>query len=85
MTMTSELEQFIVSEITPGRGIESIEANEDLLTRGIIDSLGVTQLVEFVESRYGISITGDDLVPANFQNIRRIEQLVERKRQAQTC
>jgi acyl carrier protein len=81
MTMIAELESFIVNEITPGRGIESIGADDDLLARGIIDSLGVTQLVEFVESRYGIVVSGDDLTPANFQNIGRIEALIERKQQ----
>jgi acyl carrier protein len=80
MTVTAELESFIVNEITAGRGIESIAEHDDLLSRGIIDSLGVTQLIEFVEGRYGVRVTNEDLTPANFRNLRRIEDLINRKR-----
>jgi acyl carrier protein len=76
MSVTSELEAFIVDEITLGRGIREIEPDEDLLSRGIIDSLGVTQLVEFLEDRFGIVVTDEDLTPANFQTLNSIDAFV---------
>jgi len=76
MSVTSELETFIVDEITLGRGIREIEPDEDLLSRGIIDSLGVTQLVEFLEERFGIVVADEDLTPANFQTLNRIDAFV---------
>jgi acyl carrier protein len=76
MSVTSELEAFIVDEITLGRGIREIEPDEDLLSRGIIDSLGVTQLVEFLEDRFGIVVADEDLTPANFQTLKSIDAFV---------
>jgi acyl carrier protein len=76
MSVTSELEAFIVDEITLGRGIREIEPDEDLLSRGIIDSLGVTQLVEFLEDRFGIVVADEDLTPANFQTLTSIDAFV---------
>jgi acyl carrier protein len=74
-----ELDEFIVSELVSGQGAGSITADEDLIKRGVVDSLGVQQLVEFCESRYGIRVSDADLVPANFQTLRQLANYVERK------
>lgn len=74
-----ELYEFIVSELVSGQGAGSITADEDLIKRGIVDSLGVQQIVEFCESRYGIRVSDADLVPANFQTLRQLANYVERK------
>ena len=74
-----ELREFIVTELMAD-GADSITAEEDLIRRGIVDSLGLTQLVDFCESRYGIRVTDEDLVPSNFQTVRGMAGYVERKR-----
>ena len=79
MHRTRELEAFIVDEIALGRGIRSIEPDQDLLAGGLIDSLGVTQLVSFLEDRYGIRVSDDELTPANFCTLASIEGFVSSK------
>jgi acyl carrier protein len=74
--LTAELEAFIVDEVALGRGLRSIDPDEDLLASGIIDSLGVTQLVAFLEERYGIRVTDGELTPANFRTLAAIEEFV---------
>jgi acyl carrier protein len=73
------LESFIVDEIALGRGIRSIDPDQDLLAGGLIDSLGVTQLVSFLEDRYGIRVSDDELTPANFCTLESIEGFVSSK------
>lgn len=80
MSVTAELETFIVDEIAMGQGPSSLAPDDDLLASGLIDSLGVTQLVAFLEERYGIVVSDRDLVPSNFQNLARIEAYVAGKR-----
>jgi acyl carrier protein len=80
VSVSAELEDFITEEIAFGRGIESIDPDEDLLARGVIDSLAVTQLVAFLEDRYGIRITDDELIPEHFRSLACMEAFVERKR-----
>ena len=46
----------------------------------MIDSLGVTQLVTFLEERYSIRVTDDELVPDNFRSLQRMEAFIARKR-----
>jgi acyl carrier protein len=51
---------------------------ESLLEAGIIDSLGVLELIGFIEQRYGIAVTEDDMMPENFDTIDAIAAFVER-------
>jgi acyl carrier protein len=78
MRVTAEMEAFILDEIAVGRG--PIGPDEDLLARGVIDSLGVTQLVAFLEERYGIRVTDEELKPSNFRTLARIEAFIARRR-----
>jgi acyl carrier protein len=81
MSVTAELETFIVDEIALGRGPRSIERDDDLLARGVIDSLGVTQLVAFLAERFGIEVRDEELVPANFRSLAHMEAFIERRRE----
>ena len=74
-----ELHGFIVNELGSGQDALSITADEDLIKRGIVDSLGVAQLVEFCESQYGIRVSDADLVPGNFRTLRGMADFVETK------
>jgi acyl carrier protein len=74
-----ELYEFIVSELVSGEGVGAITADEDLIKRGIVDSLGVQQLVDFCESRYRIRVSDPDLVPENFQTLRQLADYVDRR------
>ena len=76
MSVAADVEAFIVEEITLGRGIQTIAEDDDLLAGGIIDSLGVTQLIAFLEERFGIRVTDEELTPANFRTLAAIEAFV---------
>ena len=79
MSVSADIEQFILSELTQGRGITSIDPQENLLSKGIVDSHGVMELVGFLEERYGISVGDEDLNPLNFESVASIEAFVARK------
>lgn len=80
MSVAAEVEKFIVGEIALGTGIESVGHDEDLLAQDIIDSLGIVELVKFLESQYGISVSDDDLLPENFQSVNSVVAFVEARR-----
>lgn len=50
-----------------------------LLQSGIIDSMGILDLVEHLETTFDISVADDDLVPENFDSIETIAAFVEKK------
>jgi len=79
VSVAAEVEKFIVEEIALGTGIESVGHDEDLLAQDVIDSLGIVELVAFLESRFGIKVGDDDLLPENFSSVNRVVAFVEAK------
>lgn len=58
---------------------------DDVFARGYVNSLFALQLVTFVEGRYGLTITPEDLDLDNFRTIERIAAFVVRKRSQATA
>lgn len=52
---------------------------DDLLESGVIDSLGVLDLVTFVEKEFGIAVSDEDLLPENFNTLERLTTFVRGK------
>ncbi|HSR94373.1 MAG TPA: acyl carrier protein [Solirubrobacterales bacterium] len=76
MDRGNEIEAFIVEKITQG---EKIAHDEDLLASGVLDSLAIAELVSFLESRFQIRVSDDDLMPENFKTIDEIAAFVNAK------
>jgi len=53
--------------------------DEDIFALGFGNSLFAMQLVDFLEREYGIEIDSEDLELKNFQTVRAIGDLVNRK------
>lgn len=51
-----------------------------LLQSGLIDSLGMVDLVAYLEESFSIEVDDDDMVPENFETVAAISAFVERKR-----
>ena len=50
-----------------------------LLGTGIVDSTGMLEVIEFVESELGVAVGERDVVPENFDTIARIADYVQRR------
>ena len=58
---------------------QQIKDSDPLLESGVLDSLGVLDLVGFVEQEFSVHVADDELTPENFQTIDRIAAFVESK------
>lgn len=68
---------FLFGDATPLRG-----DGVSLLDSGIIDSVGVMELVAFLEQAHGLEVRDEDLVPENLDSVDNLVRFVERKRTA---
>lgn len=50
-----------------------------LLREGILDSLGVVELVEFAQKHFGIKVDQREVVPENFGSVAQLAAYVRRK------
>jgi acyl carrier protein len=77
-----ELRRFILDELASAHGIDSFGPDDDLIRLGIVDSLGMQELVGFCEATYGVRIEDEDLVPEHFQTLRQLAAFIDGKRVA---
>jgi acyl carrier protein len=73
-----QLKSFITKQFPLARK-RNLGIDDRLLGEGIIDSLGVLDIVGYLETEFRISIADDDLTPENFETIGRLTAFVERK------
>lgn len=74
------IEKFLAEELAADGGSGSIARDEDLLAAELLDSLGIQELVAFLERSFGIEVVDDDLVADNFRSIDAIVEFVEKRR-----
>jgi len=81
MNLNDELEKFLLTEIAidfdPDK--KSLSPDENLISSGIIDSMGILKLTAFMEKKFGIKIGNEEIIPENFQTLNALTEFVEKK------
>lgn len=55
----------------------NFEESDNFIDDGLLDSFDIVTLVEEIEERFGIEMSGSDIIPDNFVSVSAIEKLVE--------
>ena len=53
---------------------------DSLLDQGVIDSLGILDVVQFLEKDFGVHVEDEELNPANFESVAALVSFVEGKK-----
>ena len=80
---TERIRQFVLEKFPLARK-RSVKDSDELLESGIVDSLGILDLVALLETEFGLMVSDDDLLPENFRSIERISEFAQQKRPATT-
>jgi acyl carrier protein len=76
------IRDFIVrSLLFSGEGFPYSD-DASLVEEGIIDSLGIMQLVEFAQQAFDVAISPQEVIPEHFDSVSRIAAFVRHKLQA---
>ena len=73
-----ELASFIEKNLVGEDRRLSITDKTPLIEDGIIDSMGLMQIVGFLEERTGVRVPDDEVTPDNFETVEAIDRLVDR-------
>jgi acyl carrier protein len=71
-----EIRAFIANKLLYGADEFPYSDDASLLDEGIIDSLGVMELVEFASSHFGVVIAPDEVTLANFDSVNKLADFV---------
>jgi acyl carrier protein len=75
----SDLRRFIETELTAGAGFAD---DESLMESGVLSSLGIARLVQFMNDHFHVTIDDVELEPDNFETLAAMAALIARKRVA---
>ena len=77
--MQEALIEFITQELLYGEEDMELMADDSLLTSGLLDSLGVMQLINFIEEEFAVSVSPEDITIENFQSINVITNYISQR------
>ncbi|MEI8340223.1 MAG: acyl carrier protein [Verrucomicrobiota bacterium] len=63
------IREFIAVNLLYSTEEFTLPAEASLLNEGILDSLGVVELVEFVQNHFGIKVAQKEVTPDNFGSV----------------
>lgn len=73
------VKDFIDKNFLMNSGLVKYSNTDSFMEKGIIDSTGILELVNFIQQTFSIDIGNDELLPENFDSIRNICEYVQKK------
>ncbi len=78
-SITPEIRDYIARNfLFSDKGFQYSD-DASFLEEGIIDSLGIIELVAFVEKKFGISVADHELLPSNFDSVSKLSSFITSK------
>lgn len=81
MDVVARIRAYMVEELGVA-GAEDVAPDLPLVQKGVIDSLELMQVVEFLERTFDFQVDDTEIVPGNFRSLQAMAAFVERKRAA---
>ncbi|MCB9422323.1 MAG: acyl carrier protein [Ardenticatenaceae bacterium] len=82
MEVSEQIKQYIAETFLFSDDGFNLGDDVSFLDEGIIDSMGVLELIMFVEETFGISVEDDEIKPENFDSVNKLCGYIERKNSA---
>lgn len=82
MAQTQSIEPRIrefISKHFPLARKNGVKSEENWLENGMLDSLGILDLVNFLEKEFSIRVSDEELLPENFQSLNSVTDFVRKK------
>ena len=82
MSIEEQIRTHILHTQLPGEDPEQLQVDDDLINSGILDSMGIMQLVGHLEKEYGISIQTEEIEQEQFASVTALVAFVREKQQS---
>ena len=79
MSIGEQIKDYISKNILFSDNGYLYSDGDSFLEEGIIDSVGIMELVAFVEEQFGIKVKDEEITPDNFDSITNLSNYITRK------
>ena len=80
MNVKQQVRDYIAENFMFSSNGFEMNDDESFLEAGVVDSLGVLELVTFVEETFAVEVLDEEIVPDNFDSVDNLAAYIERKR-----
>ena len=71
------IREFIVNNFQKGSELTTLVDDDSFLEEGIIDSVGVLELVAFLEETFNFRVEDEEIIPENLDSVNRLVVFVQ--------
>jgi len=79
MTIDTEIKEYIAKNLIFSDNGFPFAEDASFLEEGIVDSVGVMELVAFVEEKFGLKVDDADVTPDNFDSVMKLAAFIRKK------
>jgi acyl carrier protein len=77
-TLKSQVRQYVMDNFLMGSGPE-LGDDDSFMGSHVLDSVGVLELISFLEQTFGIKVKDEEMLPENLDSLTSIGRYLERK------
>jgi acyl carrier protein len=77
--ITAKISAYIVANFLFGEAARLPVETESFIENGIIDSTGILELIEYLESEFGIEVREEETIPQNLDSLSNLTRYVSEK------
>lgn len=77
--MKDKIRKYIFENFIFEESGNNLKDDDSLLEKGIIDSTGVLEMVQFIEETFEIEVQDEELVPENLDSVNNLVSYVTKK------
>jgi acyl carrier protein len=78
-TITAQVRKYVMDNFLMGACAEELRDEDSFMGRHVIDSVGVLELISYLEQTFGIKIEDEDMVPDNLDSLNAVRRYLQRK------
>jgi len=79
MQLKQDIKTYLIENFYYGQDDNTLTNEISFLENGIIDSTGVLELVSFIQEKYGITVSDEEILPDNFDSINKLAGFIMNK------
>jgi acyl carrier protein len=78
-TLKTQVRQYIVDNLLMGANAAELRDEDSFMESQVIDSVGVLELVSFLEKNFSIEVEAQEMLPENLDSLNGIARYLQRK------
>lgn len=79
MSVESKIRQFILENYLFTNDQSALADDDSFLKKGIIDSTGILEVIQFLSDEFGIAVKDDEMIPENLDSVSNLAKFVTQK------